>query len=221
MLTRRARAGGPQPKAAVESAVVAPTTVGAAPAAAASAPPPPPGVAIVPAGTLVAGSVTDVPAPVTAAAGVEAEADTAVAPVDSAPVDAAAGAAAAVTRVVVDTVAAAAAAAVGPPQPPSVVGPLARDHRRVSRISTDALARRRGRPGRRGARAYWERRRPAVTRCVGGDGPALMIGMDGKRSAHKFLLSSESSMGVCGASKPTPPVAGMRIFHALRNAPKR
>ena len=55
--TRRARGGGSHPAAAVRLAVGAPETPGTAPAAAASAPPPPPAVAIVPTGTLPAGSV--------------------------------------------------------------------------------------------------------------------------------------------------------------------
>jgi len=47
------------------------------------------------------------------------------------------------------------------------------------------------------------------------------VGAAQLRSARKRLLSSKSFMGVCGANKPTPPVAGMRILRALRNAPAR
>jgi len=80
----------------------------------------------------------------------------------------------------VDTVVSAAGAAAGPPPPLSVVGPLARDRRRVARVPTDTLALRSGRPGGLGARADWEGGPPAVTRGRGGGGPALMNGMGGK-----------------------------------------
>jgi len=165
----------------VGSTAGAPATAGAAPAAAAAAPSPPPGVAIVSAGTLLAGSVAGAPSPVAAAAGLDEEVDAAVAPVGSAPVDEAAGATAAVTGGVVDTVAAAAAAVAGPPPPSPVVEPLAQDCLRLAQAPTDALARRRGRPGGQGARAYCEGGRPAVTRGRGGGGPASINGMGGNR----------------------------------------
>jgi len=41
------------------------------------------------------------------------------------------------------------------------------------------------------------------------------------RSARKRLLSSAPFVGVWGANKPAPPVAGMRILRALRSAPAR
>jgi len=152
--THRAQGGGPQPVAAVRSAVRAPATAGAAPAAAAWAPPQPFAVAIVNASTIPTRSVAGAPEPVGAAAGVVVQVDAAVAPVDSAAVDAAAGAAAAATGGVVDTVAvtaaAATAAAAGPPPPPPSFGHW-HGTAWVARVPADARARRRGRPGRRDA----------------------------------------------------------------------